>query len=70
MTKNLLYSLPKHLVSKIYTYDSTFYYIYSLLMIELTFRFKELHEVKYLIRNIQRRHLGFYLYLQNEINLA
>ena len=61
--KNLLYSLPKHLIEKIYGYDPTFHRIHALLMIELTFRFKETVEMNYIIHNFQRRNTCFYTHL-------
>ena len=66
---NYFFNLPNNIKNKIYSYDSTYYNIYELVMLEFSFKFNQLDELNYILRNFQRRNICFNYYIKHEMQL-
>ena len=51
---NLLFSLPEILQENVFKFDSTYYEIYNLCMLELNLNFKQYSEINKMLRNFYK----------------
>lgn len=65
---NLLFSLPETLQEKIYEFDSTFYELFNMCMLELNLNFKQHNEINKMLRNFMRQKILFKYYVDQNYN--
>ncbi len=65
---NLLFSLPEILQENVFKFDSTYYEIYNLCMLELNLNFKQYSEINKMLRNFYKQRIIFRYYVDSEIS--
>lgn len=65
---NLLFGLPPFIQEKVFEYDSTYYEIYNICMIEMLLNFNHTQEMNKLLRNFCRQKIIFIHYANQNIS--